>query len=90
MTDAAQTEHSLKKQYLLASFFTKYQAVVEFVQGLEIHPQFKLNAITRLDEAMFWVREAVINIPAPVDPSDPVEPPAPTDPVTPLESPPLE
>ena len=87
MTDKAQTEHSLKKQYLLASFFTKYQAVVDFVQGLEIHPQFKLNAITRLDEAMFWVREAVINIPGPA----PVDPPAPpADPEIPLESPPLE
>ena len=90
MTDAAQTEHSLKKQYLLASFFTKYQAVVDFVQSLEVYPQFKLNSITRLDEAMFWVREAIINIPAPVEPPAPVESPAPTDPVTPLESPPLE
>jgi hypothetical protein len=86
MTDAAQTEHSLKKQYLLASFFTKYQAVVDFVQNLEIHPQFKLNTITRLDEAMFWAREAIINIPAP----EAVEPPAPTAPEVPLESPPLE
>jgi len=83
MTEAVQTEHSLKKQYLLASFFTKYQAVVDYVQGLEIYPQFKLNAITRLDEAMFWTREAIINIPAPVE-----QPP--TDPEKPLESPPLE
>ena len=75
MTEAAQTEHSLKKQYLLAQFFTKYQAVVDYVQSLEIYPQFKLNAITRLDEAMFWAREAIINIPAPVE-----EPPVPKEP----------
>lgn len=68
MTDAAQTEHSLKKQYLLAQFFTKYQALMDYVQGLEIHPQFKLNSVTRLDEGMFWAREAIINIPAPVEP----------------------
>lgn len=68
MTDAVQTEHSLKKQYLLAQFFTKYQALIEYVQTLEIHPQFKLNAITNLDQGMFWAREGIINIPAPVIP----------------------
>jgi len=86
MTDAVQTEHSLKKQYLLAQFFTKYQALMEFVQGLEIHPQFKQNAVTSLDVGMFWAREAIINIPA----QEAVEPTAPTTPEIPLESPPLE
>lgn len=87
MTDAVQTEHSLKKQYLLAQFFTKYQALMDFVQSLEIHPQFKLNAVTSLDVGMFWAREAIINIPAP---EVPAEPPAPIEPENPLESPPLE
>lgn len=67
MTDAVQTEHALTKQYLLAQFFTKYQALMEFVQALEIHPQFKANAIMRLDEGMFWSREAIINMAAPVE-----------------------
>jgi hypothetical protein len=62
MTEQAQDELNLVKQRFLTTFFQKYPDLVQFVNSLPIHLQFKQNAVTRFDEGMFWVREGIINI----------------------------
>lgn len=62
MTEETQQDVSLMKQKFLTTFFKIYSDMIEFVNTLPIHGQFKLNAVTRLDEGMFWVREGVVQI----------------------------
>lgn len=62
MTDEV-TEQSLIRQEYLTTFFKKYAEMVGFINSIPMHQQFKLNAITRFDEFMFWVREGIINLP---------------------------
>lgn len=68
MTEETINQSPAPKQALLLEFFKKYGDIVEFVNSLQIHQQFKLNAITRLDECMFWTREAISNMGMPVKP----------------------
>jgi len=62
MTEEAQDQNSLIKQQYLATFFGKYSDLIQYVNNLPIHIQFKQNAVTRLDEGMFWVREGIVHL----------------------------
>ena len=71
------TDPSLIKQQYLTSFFAKYTDLINYVQTIPMHVQFKQNAVTRLDEGMFWTREGIMHLQTAI-------------PEEPLESPPLE
>ena len=79
MKEEAKDKQALIKQQYLATFFAKYTEVINYVQTLPIHIQFKQNAVTRLDEGMFWVREGIVHIQtvASAAPEAPEAPPIP-------------
>ena len=56
------TDPSLVKQEYLTTFFSKYTDLVQYVNSLPMHQQIKLNALMRLDEGMFWVREGIVHL----------------------------
>lgn len=62
MTEQIQDELSLMKQQYMTKFFEKYSDLIQYVNLIPIHLQFKQNAVTRFDEGMFWAREGIINI----------------------------
>ncbi len=74
MTDAVQEDLSLIKQQYLQTFFAKYTDLIQFVNSLPIHIQFKQNAVTRLDEGMFWVREGIVHLQTMAPEAPPQEP----------------
>jgi hypothetical protein len=74
MSEVPQDQGSLIKNQFLTDFFKKYGDLVEFVNNLPIHQQFKLNAITRCDEFMFWVREGIVHIKTAIPEGEPNPP----------------
>ncbi len=62
MTEEAAQDSSLIKQQYLSTFFSKYTDLINYVNSLPVHIQFKRNAVTRLDEGMFWVREGIVHL----------------------------
>ena len=73
MTEVRQDQDSLIKHQFLADFYKKYSDIVEFTNSLPLHHQFKLNAITRVDEFMFWVREGIMHIQTAIPEEPPVD-----------------
>lgn len=61
MTETAQ-EPSLVKQQYLTAFFSKYTDLINYVNTIPMHIKIKENAVTRLDEGMFWVREGIVHL----------------------------
>lgn len=76
MTEEVQDQNSLIRQQYLTTFFSKYSDLITYVNSLPMHLQFKQNAVTRLDEGMFWVREGLIHLQT-FAPEAPVSEPAP-------------
>jgi len=69
-----QDQNSLLKQKYLQAFFAKYTDVIQYVNSLPIHVKLKENAVTRLDEGMFWVREGIVHL-QPAEPQESISEP---------------
>ncbi len=74
MTEEAQDQASLVKQQYLQTFFAKYTDLITYVNSLPVHVKLKENAVTRLDEGMFWVREGIVHLQTSVPETEVAEP----------------
>jgi hypothetical protein len=79
MSEEKISENSQLKQKYLAEYFIKYTDLIKYINTLPMNIHFKQNAVTRLDESMFWTRDGILSLQTIQDEKldSPIEEPAP-------------